>query len=228
MEYSICSNKYIKDKQMNLETSILENLASQLEGEFFFDKKMRTLYATDASVYKEYPLAVAYPKSKNDIRILIQFAEKNKTSLIPRAAGTSLGGQVVGNGIVIDVSKYFNQIIEVNKEEKYVVVQPGVVRDELNRQLKSVGLFFAPETSTANRAMIGGMVGNNSCGTNSIVYGSTRDHVLSLSGLLSDGSEVIFKNISADDFQTKSKQNNLEGIIYLFLKEYAHLNINNY
>ena len=204
---------------MSIEISILENLATQIEGEFFFDKKMRTLYATDASVYKEYPLAVAYPKNKKDIQTLIQFANKNKTSLIPRTAGTSLGGQVVGSGIVVDVSKYFTQIIEVNKEQKYVIVQPGIVRDELNRKLKAEDLFFAPETSTANRAMIGGMVGNNSCGTNSIVYGSTRDHVLSLTGFLSDGTEVVFENINDVDFKIKSNQNNLEGNIYNFLFE---------
>lgn len=202
-----------------IDTSLLENLAAQLEGEFFFDKKMITLYATDASVYKEYPLAVAFPKTENDIIQLIHFARQHKTSLIPRTAGTSLGGQVVGNGIVVDVSKYFDKILEVNKEEKYAVVQPGVVRDELNRQLKSTGLFFAPETSTANRAMIGGMVGNNSCGTNSIVYGTTRDHVLSLKGLLSDGSPVVFEQLSRIALEEKLQQNNLEGIIYQFLQQ---------
>ncbi len=198
---------------------LLDSLAAQLEGEFFYDTKMRTLYATDASVYKEYPLAVVYPKSEEDIRKLIRFAREQKTSLIPRTAGTSLGGQVVGNGIVVDVSKYFDKIIEINKEEKYVIVQPGVVRDELNRQLKSVGLFFAPETSTANRAMIGGMVGNNSCGTNSIVYGSTRNHVLELKGLLSDGSMVKFNPLSNEAFQQKLMQDNLEGQVYKFLQE---------
>ncbi len=201
------------------ENPLLDSLAAQLEGEFFYDAKMRTLYATDASVYKEYPLAVAYPKSEDDIRKLITYAHKQKTSLIPRTAGTSLGGQVVGNGIVVDVSKYFDKILEINKEEKYAIVQPGVVRDELNRHLKSLDLFFAPETSTANRAMIGGMVGNNSCGTNSIVYGATRNHVLELKGLLSDGSAVKFNALSHDDFQQKLMQDNLEGQVYKFLLE---------
>ncbi|MBP6324001.1 MAG: FAD-binding oxidoreductase, partial [Chitinophagales bacterium] len=205
--------------KQQFDTSLFIKLAASLEGEFFYDDTMRTLYATDASVYKEYPLAVCYPKTKKDIQSLIQFAHQHKTSLIPRTAGTSLGGQVVGGGIVVDVSKYFDKILEVNKDEKYCIVQPGVVRDELNRQLKSTGLFFAPETSTANRAMIGGMVGNNSCGTNSIVYGSTRDHVLELTGFLSDGSEVIFKNISPDIFQEKTKLQTLEGSIYNFLSE---------
>jgi FAD/FMN-containing dehydrogenase/Fe-S oxidoreductase len=180
---------------------------------------MRTLYATDASVYKEYPLAVAYPKSRKDIQLLIEFARRQKTSLIPRTAGTSLGGQVVGNGIVVDMSKYFNRILKVNPAEQYVIVEPGVVRDELNRQMKQYGLFFGPETSTANRAMIGGMVGNNSCGTNSIVYGSTRDHVLSITAFLSDGSEVVFENIDVNQFQEKTKQRSLEGHIYNFLQE---------
>ena len=199
--------------------SILQQLSASLEGELFYDEMMRKLYATDASVYKEYPFAVCYPKNKKDIQTLIQFANNNKIPLIPRAAGTSLGGQVVGNGIVVDISKYFTEILKINKEEKYCIVQPGVVRDELNRQLKSVDLFFAPETSTANRAMIGGMVGNNSCGTNSIVYGTTRHHVLELTGFLSDGSEVVFNDLTAAEFINKTAQNNTEGIIYKFLQE---------
>lgn len=203
----------------SFDTNLLNELAATLDGELFFDDKMRILYATDASVYKEYPLAVCYPKNEKDIQKLIKFAKQYKTSLIPRAAGTSLGGQVVGSGIVVDISKHLDKIIEINQEQSYCIVQPGVVRDELNRQLKPFGLYFAPETSTANRAMIGGMVGNNSCGANSIVYGSTRDHVLELNGFLSDGSEVVFKNLSADDFYNKSVQQNLEGIIYQFLNK---------
>ena len=147
---------------------------------------------TDASAYRELPQAVAFPKTVDDIRELIRFAVKEKTSLIPRTAGTSLAGQVVGKGIVVDVSKYFTNILELNAEEKWIRVQPGVIRDELNLFLKPYGLFFGPETSTANRAMIGGMVGNNSCGSNSIVYRSTREHLLEVKALLSDGSEVVF------------------------------------
>ena len=171
----------------------LEQLARILKGELHADRKMRILYATDASAYREMPLAVAIPRDKEDIRKLIEFARLNGTSLIPRTAGTSLAGQVVGNGIVVDVSRHFTRILEVNAEEKWVRVEPGVVRDELNLHLKPYGLFFGPETSTANRAMIGGMVGNNSCGSNSVVYRSTREHLLEVKALLSDGSEVEFK-----------------------------------
>lgn len=181
----------------------LKQLAKQLEGDLFFDKMIRTLYATDASSYRELPLAVAIPKTKEDISKLISFASTHQTSLIPRTAGTSLAGQVVGNGIIVDVSKHFNQILELNKEEGWVRVQPGVIRDELNLFLQPHGLFFGPETSTANRAMIGGMVGNNSCGSNSVVYRSTREHLIEVKAFLSDGSEAVFNSLSTDDFHSK-------------------------
>jgi FAD/FMN-containing dehydrogenase/Fe-S oxidoreductase len=192
----------------------LKKLAKELEGDLFFDKMIRTLYATDASSYREMPLAVAIPKTKQDISKLIVFAATHSTSLIPRTAGTSLAGQVVGNGIIVDVSKHFNQILELNKEEGWVRVQPGVIRDELNLFLQPHGLFFGPETSTANRAMIGGMVGNNSCGSNSVVYRSTREHLLEVTAFLSDGSEAVFNSISTDDFHQKCELNTLEGNIY--------------
>lgn len=192
----------------------LRELAKQLSGDLYTDKQMRILYATDASAYRELPLAVAIPRTVDDLKALIAFAAQNSTSLIPRTAGTSLAGQVVGKGIVVDVSKHFNRILEVNTAENYVWVQPGVVRDELNFFLKPYGLFFAPETSTANRAMIGGMVGNNSCGSNSVVYGSTREHLLEVKALLADGSEAEFKSLSFDSFIDKCKGDTLEAGIY--------------
>lgn len=192
----------------------LQQLAEQLEGDLYFDTTIRTLYATDASAYREMPLAVAIPKSDADILKLIKFARANQTSLIPRTAGTSLAGQVVGKGIIVDVSKHFTQILELNTEERWVRVQPGVIRDELNLFLKPYGLLFGPETSTANRAMMGGMVGNNSCGSNSVVYRSTREHLSEVKAFLSDGSEAIFCSLSTDDFHAKCEPDNLEGTIY--------------
>lgn len=192
----------------------LQNLSKQLTGEFFYDDLMRKIYATDASVYRELPLAVAYPKTKDDLKKLIAFAAQNNTSLIPRTAGTSLAGQCVGDGIVVDFSKHFYQILEVNQTEKWARVQPGVIRDQLNHFVKSDGLFFGPNTSTANRAMIGGMVANNSCGSYSIVYGATTDHVLELKCLLSDGSEALFKKIDEKTFQLKQTGVRLENKIY--------------
>ncbi len=192
----------------------LQQLKAELEGDLFLDDTIRTLYATDASAYREMPLAVAIPKTKDDIKKLIAFAAAEQTSVIPRTAGTSLAGQVVGNGIIVDVSKNFTQILELNKEEHWVRVEPGVIRDELNMFLKPHGLFFGPETSTANRAMIGGMVGNNSCGSNSVVYRSTREHLLEVKAFLSDGSETVFKALSIDEFHQKCELDNLEGKIY--------------
>lgn len=189
-------------------------LKASMKGELLFDDLARTLYATDASIYRELPDAVAYPKDAEDVKQLIHFATKEKTSLIPRTAGTSLAGQCVGKGIVVDTSRYFNQILEVNVAEKWVRVQPGVVRDELNHFLKPYGLFFGPNTSTANRAMVGGMVGNNSCGSYSIVYGTTRDHVMELHCVLSDGSDVVFSELSGVEFEEKCKLDTLEGVLY--------------
>lgn len=197
----------------------LSEFGKTLEGDFYTDQVTRTLYATDASVYKEMPTAVARPKTKDDILKLIRFANENKTSLIPRTAGTSLGGQVVGNGIIVDVSKYFTQILEVNQQESWVRVQPGVNLDELNKHLAKYNLFFGPETSTSNRCMIGGMVGNNSCGSHSIIYGTTRDHVKELHTFLSDGSEVVFKELTNEAFEDKCNLNSLEGNIYRHTKE---------
>ena len=201
-------------KQSPVMKESLQKLAGSIAGEFYTDATMRILYATDASAYREMPLAVAVPKNIDDIRQLIRFAGDNNTSLIPRTAGTSLAGQVVGNGIVVDVSKYFTQIIELNKEEGWVRVQPGVIRDELNMFLKPHGFFFGPETSTANRAMIGGMVGNNSCGSNSVVYRSTREHLLEVKALLSDGADATFATLAVEDFHSKCDKADLEGEIY--------------
>lgn len=151
------------------------------------DSLHRVAYSTDASTYREVPQGVAYPETVDDVVSLMQEARNRNTHLIPRAAGTSIAGQVVGKGIVVDI-KGWNKIIEVNQEEKWARVQPGVVRDELNIALKPYGLHFSPETSTSNRCCIGGMFGNNSCGTHSLIYGSTRHHVIACKGVLSDGS----------------------------------------
>lgn len=197
------------------QTPKYSTIQDNFQGDFHRDMTTRLLYSTDASAYKVLPLAVAYPKNENDLELLIRFATDEKLSLIPRAAGTSLAGQVVGNGIVVDISKYFTSILELNEEEKWVRVQPGVILDELNFFLKKYDLFFGPETSTSSRCMMGGMLGNNSCGSHSLIYGSTRDHTLEVKCILSDGSKAIFKNLTKDEFLEKCKtKNGLEPILY--------------
>ncbi|MGD0342860.1 MAG: FAD-binding oxidoreductase, partial [Bacteroidales bacterium] len=183
--------------------SLLDNLKNDLEGDLQYDSITRIIYSTDASVYKEKPLAVAWPRDKTDLKKILSFAEREKISVTLRAAGTSLAGQVVSPGIIIDISKYMKRIIEINKEEMWVRVEPGVVLDELNIELKKYGLFFGPETSTSNRCNLGGMVGNNSCGLHSVIYGSTRDHLSELKTLLSDGSEAEFGPLNKASFDEK-------------------------
>ncbi len=196
-----------------------EALRSNFTGDLYTDDLWRMMYATDASAYREVPFAVARPRHTEDLKTLIAFSRKHSIPLIPRTAGTSLAGQVVGNGLIVDVSRYMTEILEINKEEHWVRVQPGVILDELNKVLEPSALFFGPETSTSSRCMIGGMVGNNSCGAHSILYGSTRDHVLSVKTLLADGSEVEFKDISPEEFQQKTEGETLENIIYRTLHE---------
>ena len=167
----------------------------------FTDSLHKIAYATDASVYREVPYGVAYPKTISDVLELLKKASEKGIDLIPRGGGTSLAGQVVGSGIVVDISKHWNQILEINAEERWARVQPGVVRDELNIALKPYGLFFSPETSTSNRCCIGGMFGNNSCGTHSLVYGSTRHHVIACKGILSDGTLFDTQNIADSGYR---------------------------
>ena len=203
-------------------------LKLKLEGDLFTNNVQRVIYATDASSYREIPQAVCKPKTKEDIRQIILFARDHKTSVIPRAAGTSLAGQVVGPGIVADISKYMNKIIELNVDEKWVLVEPGVNLSELNIYLAPHGLQYGPETSTANRCCIGGMVGNNSCGLHSVIYGSARDHILEADCILADGSEVLFKALTTSEFNEKCKgnPNSLETKIYQNLQETLSAPIN--
>jgi FAD/FMN-containing dehydrogenase/Fe-S oxidoreductase len=192
----------------------LQELQGRLTGSLVYDDLHKALYATDASVYRKIPLAVAFPEDEKDLQFLIEFATQNKVTLIPRTAGTSLAGQCVGDGIVVDVSKHFTNIIAFDELNKTITVEPGVVRDELNLFLKPFGLFFGPNTSTSNRCMIGGMVGNNSSGSTSIRYGVTRDKVLQIDGVLSDGSLVCFKELTSKEFKLKTQEQSLEGKIY--------------
>lgn len=186
----------------------------KIDGELYVDSIHKVIYSTDASAYKEMPMGVAYPKNAEDIKRVVSFAKAKGISIIPRTAGTSLAGQVVGDGLVVDTSRHLNHILEINQQEHWVRVEPGVVLDELNLYCKPYGLFFAPETSTSNRCCVGGMVGNNSCGSHSLIYGSTRSHLLEATVILSDGSEVLLTSLTRDEVDAKCKLSTLEGDIY--------------
>lgn len=171
-----------------------------IEGELKIDLASKILYATDASAYREMPLGVAFPKHAEDVKNIILWANKHGIELVPRTAGTSLAGQVVGKGLIVDVSKHMRSILKLDHAQGHIWVQPGVIRDDLNRFLKQHQLFFGPETSTSNRCMIGGMLGNNSCGARSLIYGSVREHIVSVKGFFANGEFAHVKALSKKEF----------------------------
>lgn len=179
-------------------------LKKGFKGEVFEDVLHKALYATDASIYREYPLAVVYPRDEPDVVVLVETCRERKIPVIPRTAGTSLAGQCVGHGVVADVSKYMTQVLNLDSEKGIVKVQPGVIRDTLNEFLKPHGWFFGPNTSTSNRCMLGGMVANNSSGSTSVKYGVTRDKVVAVRGVLSSGEVINLSEGNTPDFLKKA------------------------
>lgn len=172
------------------------------------------LYATDASLYQVKPLVVAIPTCEEDLIKIVSLAHKFKVPILPRGSATSLAGQTTNEALVIDFTKYFNKIIKIRPESKEAVVQPGVVRDQLNMAAKKYGLHFAPDPATTSRATIGGMIANNSSGTKSILYGKTIDHIKSLKVLLSDGTILTLNHCSPEEWESKTSENTREGEIY--------------
>jgi FAD/FMN-containing dehydrogenase/Fe-S oxidoreductase len=185
-----------------------------VEGDVRFDEYSRLLYATDASMYQVEPIGVVLPRSKDDVRAVLELANRYNVPVLPRGGGTSLVGQTVNHAVVLDFSKYMHRVLEVNAEERWCRVEPGVVQDELNALVRPIGLLFGPDTSTSNRATLGGMSGNNSAGSHSIAYGKTIDHVLELRCLLADGSEVTLRDLTPPELEAKSRADGLEGQIY--------------
>ena len=186
-------------------------LQASVKGDVSFGDYMRGIYSTDASIYQIMPVAVVLPKDEQDVVNTVKVAAKFNVSIVPRGGGTSLGGQAAGEALVIDFSKYMNRVLELNLTERWVRVQPGIVLDELNAMLGKHGMHFAPDPATGNRATIGGMIGNNSSGTKSIIYGITRDHVIEARTLLSDGTLINFREIPIEErLQELEKTNGRE------------------
>ena len=201
-------------------------LASLIKGDVLKDAYSLGLYATDASIYQITPIAIVLPKDDADVRKAISWARKNKVSILPRGGGTSLAGQTVGSSIVLDFSKYMNETLEINQKEAWVRVQPGKVRDVLNEELAPLGLHFPVDPATSSRANVGGMVGNNSSGTKSIIYGKTVDHVLEAKVLLSDGTLMHLHNNTPEELTTVANQTDREGEIYNSFKKIIKNNKN--
>lgn len=178
------------------------------------DLGTRRVYAADASMYEEIPSGVAFPRSEAELRGVVLEAGRSGVPLTPRTAGTSLAGQATGGGIIVDTARHLNRILSIDPEARTARVEPGVIRDTLNREAGSFGLQFGPDTSTTNRCMIGGMIGNNSAGSFSILHGTTREHVLEIDAILSDGSEVRFGPLTPAELDAKCALPTLEGAIH--------------
>ncbi len=185
-----------------------------VEGEVRFDQYSRLLYSTDASMYQVEPIGVVLPRSRADVQAVLELANRYNVPVLPRGGGTSLIGQTVNHAIVLDFSKYMHRVLEVSRDELWCRVEPGVIQDELNAHVRPLGLLFGPDTSTSNRATLGGMSGNNSAGSHSIAYGKTIDHVLELTCLLADGSEVTLRDLTPAELEAKCRADGLEGQIY--------------
>jgi len=189
-------------------------LRRALRGDVRFDAASRLLYATDASMYQVDPIGVVIPRDADDVAVAIDVAKRQQVALLPRGGGTSLTGQTVNRALVMDLSRHMNAVLEVNTEERWARVQPGVVQDELNAHVRPLGLLFGPDTSTSNRATLGGMIGNNSGGSHSIAYGLTVEHVIELTAILADGSRVVFKELTPAELEAKARGGDTEGRIY--------------
>ena len=199
----------------------LNELGKNVSGDLRTDSYSLTLYSTDASIYQVKPYGVLIPKTVEDVHAAVEAAAKYKVPILPRAAGSSLAGQAVNEALVIDMTRHLDQILEVNTEEKWVRVQPGLVLDELNLHLKPMGLQYGPDPASSNRAAMGGIVANNSSGSHSILYGMTADHILETNLILSDGTQTTFGPVETAQLEQRLQQAGLEGGIYRRISEIA-------
>ena len=189
-------------------------LRKVVAGDVRFDRISRLLYSTDASMYQVEPIGVVIPRDADDVQAAVEVARRQQVALLPRGGGTSLTGQTVNRALVLDFSRHMNRVLEVDAEGQWAKVEPGLVQDELNRHVRPMGLLFGPDTSTSNRATLGGMLGNNSGGSHSIVYGLTVDHVIEVTALLADGTRVVFGDVTPEELARRGQRGGLEGRIY--------------
>ena len=200
-------------------TAFYNTLIAKLHGEVLHDEATLGAYATDASVYQIKPIVVVLPKDENDVIQALKIADKHKVPVLPRGGGTSLAGQTVAHAMILDFSRYMNQLLEVHVEERWARVQPGLVRDQLNAWLAKDSLHFAPDPATSSRANVGGMIGNNSSGTKSILFGKTVDHVLELKVALSDGTVLTFGPETKESYAQEIISGSKKGEIYQAFEE---------
>ena len=204
---------------------LAQALRQRVSGEVRFDSFSRVLYSTDASIYQMEPIGVVIPRRVEDVLAVVELARDNGVPVLPRGGGTSLAGQTVNHAIVLDFSKYLNQPLEISQEEQWARVQPGIVVEQLNKHLAAHNLQYAPDPTTANRACVGGGIGNNTCGAHSVIYGKTLDHVQELEVVLADGSPTHFRPLNSGELDTKLGAAGLEGDIYRGIRSLAKENV---
>ena len=204
---------------------LAEELRKRVSGEVRFDPFSRVLYSTDASIYQMEPVGVVIPRNEEDVQAVVEIARDNRVPVLPRAGGTGLAGQSVNHAIVMDFSKYLNQVVELNREESWVKVQPGIVLDQLNRYLAAHGLQYAPDPTTSNRACVGGGIGNNTCGAHSVIYGKTLDHIMEVDVVLSDATRAHFETLEPHELEARLRGEGLESDIYRGVLQIARENL---
>ena len=204
---------------MKVSATLEQELRAAIDGEVRFDAFTRKIYSTDASMYEIEPVGLVLPKTDADVKKTLQIAQRHNVAILPRGGGTSLAGQTVGEALVLDFSKYMNQVLELNADEEWARVQPGLVQDHFNDYLSPRGFVFGPNTSTSSRATIGGMLGNNSSGSRSIVYGKTVDHVIEVSGYFADGEPFSFRPVDTDSLVDLMRQDSRTGRLHKALKD---------
>ena len=207
---TLANKKSSKEINAHLENEI----SKSIQGEVKFDEVYKQMYSTDGSIYSMTPIGVTLPKNADDVSAIIDICNRNNTAILPRGGGTSLSGQTVNSAVVIDFSKYMHNVLEINPEENYVITEPGITIDNLNQKLKYTNLHFTPDPSTKSRANVGGAMGNNSCGSHSVIYGKTVDQVREMEVILSDSSKAYFEELSGKRLEDKISLENLEGKIY--------------
>lgn len=214
MPTTVATNGITRRDQREKITALEQELRWRLDGEVRFDLYTRMLYSTDASNYQIEPIGVVIPRTYDDVRWTMELARKFEVPVLPRGGGSSLAGQAVGRAIVIDFSKYLNQVLDIDPAGRRVRVQPGIVLAQLNAKLRRLGLMFGPDPSSADRATIGGVIGNNASGSHSILYGMTADHVLEAHTLLPDGSELTFSPLTWEEAERRASTTTREGALY--------------
>ncbi|MBI4311961.1 MAG: FAD-binding oxidoreductase, partial [Chloroflexi bacterium] len=200
------------------------DLRRAVSGEVRFDATSRALYSTDASLYCIPPVGVVLPRSAEDVAAVVNLCAAAGVAVLPRGGGTSLAGQTVNNAVVMDFSKHMRGVLEVNREQRWARVQPGIPLDELNNHLRPAGLHYTPDPTTSSRATVGGTIGNNSCGAHSVLYGKTVDHIREVSVVLADGQPAHFRPLSGSEMETRLAHPGLEGAIYTSALAIAHEN----